>query len=297
MATQSKITPLGWRVQLVTGSALALMAVAAVRVDILNNWAYGQTVSLELATILVLAALCVVALPTAASVLGWSRHLRLTTVICVLLTVWAAINAYSAKQGATILAAQSSQAAYESAKADEKAARETLSRIKETGDADELGKLQAMAVSESARACRKPRSDACKTAEADEKTLTARLSDAKARDKAQAILAEARHEAKAGPAQASMVATVIAGQLGADASAVARYVALALTGLGIAVTQLVALLGGHAARLITGAIKSRPKKRKPRKSAAAKPAKAATPRAKAKAALGNVIAMRKPAAN
>ena len=75
MTKPSKSTPLGWRVQLCTGSALALMALAAVRVDILNNWEYGRTVSFELATILVLAALCVVALPTAAAVLGWSRHL------------------------------------------------------------------------------------------------------------------------------------------------------------------------------------------------------------------------------
>ena len=35
-----------------------------------------------------------------------------------------------------------------------------------------------------------------------------------------------------------MVATVIAGQFDADASAVARFIALALTGLSITVTQL-----------------------------------------------------------
>ena len=80
-------TPLGWRVQLVTGIALALMAVAAVRVDVLNNLAYGLTVSNELATILVLAAIGVVALPTAANILGWSKHIKLTTIVCVMLTV------------------------------------------------------------------------------------------------------------------------------------------------------------------------------------------------------------------
>lgn len=59
--------------QLCTGSALALMAIAAVRVDIINNGEYGKTVLPELAAILVLAAGCVVALPTAAAILGWSR--------------------------------------------------------------------------------------------------------------------------------------------------------------------------------------------------------------------------------
>src|SRR5712671_2144015 len=250
-------SPLGWRVQLCTGSALTLMAASAVRVDILNNVEYGRTVSPELATILVLAAISVVALPTAASILGWSRHIKLTTVVCVMLTVWSAVNAYSTKQGAAILAAQSSQEKYMSAKADEMLARETLKQIKELGEVGELGKLQALASTDTAKACRKPKSDACKLAEADEKLLTVRLSEAKARDKAQAILAEAKDEAKAGPAEASMVATVIAEKIGADAASVARTIALALTGLGIAVTQMVALLGGQAASLIGSALQGR----------------------------------------
>ncbi len=253
-------TTIGWRVQLATGTALAAMAAVAARVDILNNWAYGLTVNAELASIMVLAAVAVVAVPVAAAILGWSRHLRITAAICVALTVWSAANAYSTKQGAAILAAQSSQRAYTSALADETAARATLARITETGDAGELGKLQAMAAADKAKACKKPKSDGCKTAGADEKALTARVSDAKARDKAQATVDRAKAEAKAGPAEASMLAGVIAAQLGADASDVARYIALVLTALGIAVTQLVALLGGQAASLIAGAVKSRPAK-------------------------------------
>jgi hypothetical protein len=163
-----KDTPLGWRVQLCTGASLALMAVAGVRVDVLNNLEYGLTVSSELATILVLAAIGVVALPTAASILGWPRHLKLTTTVCVALTVWSAVNAYSSKQGAAILAAQSTQEQYESAKADAKLARETLKQIKEVGEVGELGKLQALASTDTAKACRKSKSDACKLAEADE---------------------------------------------------------------------------------------------------------------------------------
>jgi len=265
-------TSIGWRVQLATGIALSIMAAVAVRVDVLNNWQYGRTISAELASILVLAAVAVVAVPVAASILGWSRHLRITAAICVALTVWSAVNAYSAKQGAAILAAQSAQAAYTSALADEKAARAMLATIKETGDAGELGKLQALASAEREKACRKPKSDDCANAKSEEKTLTGRVSDAKARDKAQATIANAKQDAKAGPAEASMVATVIAAaQLGADAASVARYIALALTGLGIAVTQLVALLGGQAASLIGSAIKCRPPK------IAAKPPEAEAP--------------------
>ena len=250
-------TSIGWRVQLGTGIALSTMAAVAVRVDVLNNWEYGQTISAELASILVLAAVGVVAVPVTASILGWSRHLRITAALCVVLTVWSAVNAYSTKQGKAINDAQAGQQTYETALADQKAARATLAKITETGDAGELGKLQALASAEREKACRRSRSDECTNAKAEEKTLTARVSDAKARDKAQATLANAKQEAKAGPAEASMVATVLAAQLGAEPASVARYIALALTGLGIAVTQLVALLGGQAASLIGGAIKAR----------------------------------------
>ena len=87
--------------------------------------------------------------------------------------------------------------------------------------------------------------------------MTMRLSDAKARDAALAAMKAARSDAKVGPAEASMLATVIAGYAGADAANVARYIAIVLTGLSIAVTQMVALLGGNAARLIAGAIRAR----------------------------------------
>jgi hypothetical protein len=99
---------IGWRVQLGAGIVLGGMA-AAVRVDVLNNLEYGLTVSQECATVMVLAALGVAIIPVAAAVLGWSRHLRATAVICVGLTVWSAINAYSEKQSAKIHAAEGVQ--------------------------------------------------------------------------------------------------------------------------------------------------------------------------------------------
>jgi hypothetical protein len=86
----------------------------------------------------------------------------------------------------------------------------------------------ALALGDKDKACKRPRSEACKLAEVDEKLLTARLSDAKARDKAQAILKPAKDEAKAGPAEASMVATVIAGYTGGDPASVARIIGRAL---------------------------------------------------------------------
>lgn len=251
---------LGWKLQLCTGAALAAMSVAAVRVDILNNYEYGVTVSNELATVLVLAAFGVVAIPTAASILGWSKNFRITTAMCVALTVWSAINAYSAKQGADILAAQSTQDRYQHAQGDEKLARQTLASIKEVGNVEELGKIQKTLTANMDRACKHPRSDACKLAQSADREITLRVSDAKTREKAEETLSKAKEEAKVGPAEASMVATVISSYTQYDASQVARLIALSLTGLGIMVTQLVALMGGQAASLIASGLRNRPSK-------------------------------------
>jgi hypothetical protein len=106
--------------------------------------------------------------------------------------------------------------------------------------------------------CKKPRSDACKLAgeekkraEDGKKRAHERLSQAKARDEAKAALAEAEARSATGPAEK-------------------REESQILTWLGIALTQLVALLGGHAASLIAGAVQARP-------SATPKPKKAKAP--------------------
>ncbi|WP_127078315.1 hypothetical protein [Rhodomicrobium lacus] len=246
----------GWRVQLGTGAVLFAMAGAATAIDLANNIEYGATYSTELAAIMGLAAVGLVAIPTAASALGWSRHLKLATALCVVLTVWAAANAYTAKQGAAILTAEGAQARYAAAQADAKRARETLAAIAERGQAEELTRLLADAAKVRKAACRYS-GTACDTAQASERTLTQRLSDAKARDKAEATLALAEGKAEAGPAEASMLATVIAAHVGADASSVARWISVILAGLSITVTQALALMAGYAASLIGGALAMR----------------------------------------
>ena len=93
-------------------------------------------------------------------------------------------------------AARTASDNYEAAQADQKLARDTLNRIKETGDAGELGSMAEKADAKVASDCRRKRSDACKLAEAEAKQAHASLSDAKSRDKAQAILAKAKLEAQ-----------------------------------------------------------------------------------------------------
>jgi hypothetical protein len=48
--------------------------------------------------------------------------------------------------------------------------------------AEEVSKLQASITATKATDCKRPKSEACKLADMDERTTTARLSDAKAKD-------------------------------------------------------------------------------------------------------------------
>jgi hypothetical protein len=195
-----------------------------------------------------------------AAVFGWSGLIRSLTALCVLMTCWAAINAYAQKMGAEILQRTSQAANYASAEQDQAQARATLARIKETADTATLERLIADAkktadtleagdnkkMGMASGNCFKY----CREAKAAHAALLDRLAEATARDKAKAELAKAKSDAGSGPAEASMVATWIAARSGRDATDIARTIALVMTLLGIAVTQGVALLAHTAASLI-----------------------------------------------
>lgn len=284
--------------QVLIGLGLGGIAGAALRVDILNNYEYGASVSAELATVMVIAAVCVGALPAIAGVFGWSWLLRGLTGFCVVLTCWAAVNAYANKMGHEILKQTGAQEQYVGAKADQERARATLDRIKETADTATLERLIAEdkksaevvalerriakakaeyeAIEESDtrkmgkkscfRACRETKgehstlldrlAEAKAKDAADHKALLDRLADAKARDSAKAELAKAKGEAKAGPAEASMVATWIATRTEQNAADIARTISLVMTIASIIVTQGVALLAHPAANLVFGGVKA-----------------------------------------
>ncbi len=275
-----KDTPIGPRMQLTLGAIMALMAAMAVRVDFINNKAYGAAISPEAAAVLGMAAILVALLPATASVLGWCWLTRSGTAICLVLTIWCAQAAYSSKQDQLALNSQTSQRNFARQIEKENRAKEVLRSIKETGTVEELGTLAAkadqietdagrkLAAAESTfpgicrsrpylRRCKKltaakaKAADALKLAEADAKRAHERLSQAKARAKAEADLAEAEAKSAAGPARKREESPV-------------------LTWLFIAVTQIIALLGGKAARLIHGGWQARPR-------ATARPRKAAAP--------------------
>ena len=111
MSTEPNLVP-GW-LQVAFGAALGAAAIAAVRVDIINNYSYGlATGGPELATVLVIAALCVLLVPSAAAIFGWSALQGGITGICIALTCWAALKAFADKFGFEILTKTAQATAY-----------------------------------------------------------------------------------------------------------------------------------------------------------------------------------------
>lgn len=248
------------------GLLLAAIALAAMLIDLRNNYAFGAAISFELGLVMALAAVALTALPAAAALLGrWDNLLRAGTVLAVLLTVLAAVSAYSEKQGEQILSRQGASAAYEQALADAadarremQSARAEAAAIAETSTPAQLRLLVTEGEAKAEReADRKGCGPKCEAAKAEHVALIARLGQAQAKasalaraDAAQVRLDDAKVAAKGGPAEVSMLATMIAGQTGHRPEDIARTIALGTTGFSIAVTLVMALLMHQATALI-----------------------------------------------
>ncbi len=248
-----KNSPMGWRVQLTLGAIGVMLAIAAGVFDLINNVTFGIAISPVLAGVMVLAAVGVIYIPAAAAARGWTKLYLAGIVIALGMTTYAGYNAYSSGQQTNTLAAQTVQANYKKAEEKRNRALEVLNSVKVTGTAKELGILAAKADANLAEAdatskrdCKKPRSEVCKIAteakkqaDAEAKRAHERLSQAEARDEAKADLAEA--EAKAASGQAIVH----------EENRVMELLALALT-------QIMALIGGEAMTLIGAGWNARP---------------------------------------
>lgn len=252
---------------LAVGAVLATMGVAAMRIDLINNYEFGTKISHELGLAMALAAIAVTALPSAAALLGkWDRLLRVGTAMAVLLTVLAAISAYAEKQGAEILARQGAGDAYKQAQADVAAARKAIEEgnaeakaITETATVADLETLVAFHQGKAKEEIEK-RGGPGKNSKAHEVAETearARIPAARAKAAALARVAEAQarldaalQATKSGPAEVSMLATAIAGQTGKAPEDIARAIALITSGFGIAMTLIMALVAEKATLLM-----------------------------------------------
>ncbi len=253
---------------LVTGVVLALMAIAATCVDVANNWRYGSTISPEIGAMWVLGSLGVLALPAAAALQGWNVILRAGTIVSVIVTISAAVMAYTDRQGTQIQNRVAARTAYTGAQHDAAAARAEIAaaraeaaRITEPMSGHDLDRLAAEEDERAARERSEERGGCrtiCKAAEANAISYRARAGQARAREAAlwraekaderlQRALAKAN---EVGPAEVSMLATHIAAHRGEDAVDVARWIALGSTALTIILTLLMAGLAHSAVSLI-----------------------------------------------
>lgn len=297
-----------WLAQVLIGAGVGAMVLRAVAVDYANNTAYGESISPEMAAVMSIAAIAVAAFPAAAALRGWSPLLRLGTVIAVATTVWAAANAYTARQNAEMLHAAQVQEAYEAAQraskraeteaqeavaaaqrsviaaeAEATAAHEDAAKAstgadavtiraqvvgmkKAADEADAIAKskgltcqqrtkcvkaLEALTAVQSHLSAAEGKAAALARESAAKTSITeAKAALETAKGKALAAIASAQVGLKSGPANAGLIPQWISDRTGANADGVARSIALTMTVLSITFTQIVALLGHFAVRLM-----------------------------------------------
>lgn len=254
---------------IVVGSVLGGLAAWALSIDLANNYTMGLKVSHELAQVMAMAAIAVLALPMAQQLLDKPHALlRWGTRVAVLLTVVAAVMAYAEKQGAEIMSRKGAGDAYATAQANAEAARGEIASAKaEAATITEmLPSADLSKIYEDARAKRDAEMSEkrgatcgknCRDAEKAMETVLPRIAAAKAKEAAvaraeaaQARLDAAQTEAKAGPVEVSMLGTMIAQAIDVKPESAARGIALFLTVLSIVMTLVMALLAEHATALL-----------------------------------------------
>jgi len=257
----------------VTGLVFFIMACTAMRLDIMNNYEYGLTISNYAADAFVLAAFSVVAIPTGAAAIGWRKHFIVLMAIALSVTAWCSYHAYNAKQDQALLAARDTQESHDTAKADAAAARATLADIKEKGTVKELEELALKSKEEVKTKCATKHKEGCTRAKEKEARDIERVSNAKARDKAEATLAHIKIASST--------------RFEGDNIESDRWMNRITTIAVILITLLVSTLSGYSAELMGHAFKVEAKKtqaqvlddwrKDTRKVARSKPVKKAKP--------------------
>lgn len=100
-----------WSQWLIGGVMLSL-AVAAGCLGLVLNISYGLETSLASGVAFGLADLSKIAIPIVAGIIGWSMQMRITAVICVFVSLWAATNYYADRHGKELLSKQHAATIY-----------------------------------------------------------------------------------------------------------------------------------------------------------------------------------------
>ena len=182
------------------GAVLVAGAAWSLRIDIGNNWKFGSTFSDEIADAFMGAAALVAFLPIAIRLkIGHWVLLPAIYGISLIISVTAALLAYSTTFGGSLDTVQNSAATNLQTAADLTEQRAIYDRVKyETGDVKDLEESKKNAESKNKTDCRNPRAEECNPSRKALDAILARLSTAKARDKAEAEIKrlEAKQEIK-----------------------------------------------------------------------------------------------------
>ena len=240
------------------------VALAAIKIDAVNNYAFGlEFMGQEAAYGFALGAAALAIVPMLAAVApeGWDRILRIVFWTSVIATVLAAVNAYGVKQGTAIDAAKGAKDRYEQAQQDRDQARKDLGEAKaaaaaiaETVPAAELQRLYDDAKARRDAEANDPKrgakcGDLCRKAEADMNAYGPRIATARAKDiaiaradKAQARIDAAKVEGSAGPKDQAPLAKTLASWTGTTAEKAAEQIALLMASVMIVLSVSAGML-------------------------------------------------------
>jgi hypothetical protein len=135
-----KSTTLPWFVKAALGVLFIIGAFAAIGIDLFNAYLYGLTVAKTMAALAVLVAIFVPIIPIAIAC-GFPRSLWLLEVVCIAAVMYFSYQYYGVSLRNNNVALTTAHEVYTTAAEEKKLAMETLTRIKEHGDIEELGKL------------------------------------------------------------------------------------------------------------------------------------------------------------
>lgn len=270
--------------QWATGSVLLTVALAAGITGLTLNVRHGLETGLAAGIIFGLADIGKIVIPLTAAAIGWTFQTRATAVICVIVSVWCAINLYADQHGRQLLQRQSQATAWSGAQQDLTRARAELASIAETGSPESLRQLAKAANERAAReegngGCGKR----CEAAKAEAAQFAQRAGQAERKAKLETMLDTAKHEAQAsgGPAEISGLAAIIAAWTSFDEGTVARSIGAVKALFFLALIEALVWLNVPAATQLAQAMKARTKPKDAK--APAKPrAKKAPAKAKAK---------------
>lgn len=103
MITTSKLSR---PAQVISGASLLGIAIVAGATGLKINVFHGLEVSPEAGVLFGLADLTKIVLPIVAGIVGWTRQMRLTALVCVTVSLWCAFTAYTGGAGQQIAGKQ-----------------------------------------------------------------------------------------------------------------------------------------------------------------------------------------------